>query len=660
MKADFGGYATRNDQRCSDGRTIKHNAFIKNDNTTVPLVWQHQHNDPASILGHAVLENRDDGVYAYGHFNSSEKGTNAKALVEHGDITGMSIYANNLVERNGDVLHGSIREVSLVLAGANPGALIDNISIRHSDGSVSDLDDEAVIYTGLEFRHAEEGGQQSPTSDEGTSSDSEGDDSERTVKDVFDDMSDEQKNIVYYMIGAALEEGGTDDSEDETSDEGSKDEKSKDASHADADDNHIEHQEGDNMTRNVFEQNAGAPEGSRATLSHDQLKTIVDDAQRIGSFKESMLMHAEGYGIKNIDLLFPDAKAIRNAPDFVKRRTEWVAGVIGGTHHTPFSRIKSLSADITHDEARAKGYVKGNMKKEEFFGLSKRVTTPTTIYKKQKLDRDDIIDITDLDVVAWLKAEMRVMLDEEIARAILVGDGREIDDDDKIPETNIRPIAKDDEFYTHKVELPTNAYGTVLVEAFLRNRRHYKGTGTPTLFTTEDVLTDLLLIKDKLGRRIYETEESLRAALRVSSIVVVDILEDTPDLIGVLVNLSDYTVGTDRGGQVDMFDDFDIDFNQYKYLIEGRMSGALTLPKSAQAIFRSSGTEVVATAPSFEKSTNTITIPTVTGVDYLVDGKKKTGKVVITKDATVEATATEGYYIKSNIPRDWDFTFKAE
>lgn len=662
MKHDFSGYATRNGLRCSDGRTIQANAFIKNDKGTVPLVWQHQHGDVGSVLGHAVLENREDGVYAYGYLNDTEKGKTAKALIEHGDIKSMSIYANNLVEKNGDVLHGSIKEVSLVLAGANPGALIDNISIRHSDGDVTQLDDEAVIYTGLTFAHAEEDNEKPPVADEKGDSEAP-EDGEKTVKDVFDAMTEEQKNVVYYMIGAALEEGGADETEDDSDDSKSaddtEDEKSKDASHADEDSNHIEHQEGDNMTRNVFEQNGNSKQEARKTLSHAQIKTIVDDAQRIGSFKESMLMHAADYGIQNIDLLFPDAKTIRNAPDFVKRRTEWVAGVIGGTHHTPFSRIKSLSADITHEEARAKGYIKGNMKKEEFFGLSKRVTTPTTIYKKQKLDRDDIIDITDLDVVAWLKAEMRVMLDEEIARAILVGDGREVDDEDKIPETNIRPIAKDDEFYTHKVELPANASGTVLVEAFLRNRRHYKGTGTPTLFTTEDILTDLLLIKDKLGRRMYETEESLRAALRVSNIVVVDILEDTPDLIGVLVNLADYTVGTDKGGQVEMFDDFDIDFNQYKYLIEGRMSGALTLPKSAQAIFRSAGTEVVPTQPSFNQATNEITIPSVKGVEYLVNGEVKTGKVTITEDATVEASAKEGYYIKSNTPRDWDFTFKA-
>lgn len=641
MKPDFSGYATRNDLRCSDGRTIKANAFSKNDKQSVPLVWQHQHADVNSVLGHAVLENRHDGVYAYGFLNDTEKGKTARSLISHGDIKGMSIYANNLVEKNGDVLHGSIKEVSLVLAGANPGALIDNISIRHSDGEVTHLDDEAVIYTGLELRHADGEDQSEDTGEESS-------DDGKTVQDVFDDMTEEQQNVVYYMIGAALDEGGSDE-----------DEESDDAEHSDYSEDYIEHQEGDNMTRNVFEQNGGSQEAARPSLSHDQLQTIVKDAERVGSFKESFLLHAEDYGIQNIDLLFPDAKSIRNAPDFVKRRTEWVSGVINGTHHTPFSRIKSMSADITHDEARAKGYIKGNMKKEEFFGLSKRVTTPTTIYKKQKLDRDDIIDITDLDVVAWLKAEMRVMLDEEIARAILVGDGREIDDEDKIPEGNIRPIAKDDEFYTHKVELPANAYGTVLIEAFLRNRRHYKGTGTPTLYTTDDVLTDLLLIKDKLGRRIYETEESLRAALRVSSIVVVDILEDTPDLIGILVNLSDYTVGTDRGGQVAMFDDFDIDFNQYKYLIEGRMSGALTLPKSAQTIFRSAGTEVVATQPSFNQSTNEITIPSVNGVDYLVNGEKKTGKVVITEDSSVEAVAKEGYYIKSNTPRDWDFTFKA-
>lgn len=651
MKPDFSGYATRNDLRCSDGRTIKANAFSKNDKGTVPLVWQHQHNDPTNILGHAQLENRDDGVYAYGFFNDSQAAKHAKESITHGDIKGLSIYANQLVQKGGDVLHGEIREVSLVISGANPGAFIDNISIRHGD-EVTRLEDEAVIYTGLELHHSEEPALQhadedSDSDDSEDKSENKSDDDE-TVKDVFDGMTEEQKNVVYFMIGTALEEKEGGDSKSESD--------SAEHSESNAEANSMTHQEGDNMTRNVFEQN-GATQATAPSLSHDQLKTIMADADRIGSLKESFLAHAVDYGIENIDLLFPDAKTIRNAPDFVKRRTEWVSGVINGTHHTPFSRIKSLSADITHDEARAKGYIKGTMKKEEFFGLAKRVTTPTTIYKKQKLDRDDIIDITDLDVVAWLKAEMRVMLDEEIARAILLGDGREVDDEDKIPENFIRPVAKDDDFYTHRVDLPANAYGTSLIDAILRNRRHYKGTGTPTLYTTEDVLTDLLLLKDKLGRRLYETTESLNAALRVSSIQVVDVMEDTPELIGILVNLSDYTVGTDKGGQVSMFDDFDIDFNQYKYLIEGRLSGALTLPKSAQAFFRADGTEVVATQPSFNEGTNALTIPSVTGVQYLVNGEAKTGSVTITEDVLVEAVAQEGYYIKANTPRDWEFTY---
>lgn len=654
MEPDFSGYATKNDLQCSDGRVIRHNAFKGNDGEKVPLVWQHDHNTPDNVLGHAKLENREDGVYAYGFFNDTASAVNAKSLIRHGDVKALSIYANKLQQRGNDVYHGSIKEVSLVLSGANPGAFIDNVSIKHGDEVVS-LEDEAVIYTGEVLahsadglRHADSDGEEDDNSD---SSDNDSDDSDdgKTVKDVFDAMSEEQKNVVYYMIGAALDDSGdSDDSDSDDSDD--------DAEHADSDGTHFSHQEDSDMTRNVFEQNAGAPRAEK-TLSHAQIQAIVSDAEKIGSFKDSLLMHAQEYGITNIELLFPDAQKLRNEPDFVKRRTEWVSEVINGTHKSPFSRIKSMSADITHDEARAKGYIKGNMKKEEYFGLAQRVTTPTTIYKKQKLDRDDIIDITDLDVVAWLKAEMRVMLDEEIARAILVGDGREVDDEDKINEDNIRPIASDDDFYAHRVDLPSNAYGTVLIEHILRNRRHYKGTGNPVMYTTDDVLTDLLLIKDKLGRRIYETEESLKAALRVSKIVVVDILEDTPALLAVLVNLSDYTVGTDKGGQVEMFDDFDIDFNQYKYLMEGRMSGTLTKPKSAMVYWRNDGTEVVPTQPSFDSSTNTLTIPSVTGVDYSVNGEVQTGSVTIDEDVLVEAESQEGYYLKANVIRSWQFSY---
>lgn len=580
-------------------------------------------------------------------------------MVKHGDIVALSIYANSLVEKSKNVMHGKIREVSLVLSGANPGALIDTVNIRHSDGEYEELEDAAVIYTGETISHSEESEESVKTENETKKPPLKDDektvkDGEKTVKDIFDSMTEEQKNVVYYMIGAAASPEGEGSKEDDADEE-------KSAEHKNNDD-HIEHQEGADMTRNVFESNDNG--GNGVTLTHSQVSSIMHDAEKIGSLRDAVMLHAQNYGIENIDLLFPDAKAVRNEPDLVKRRTEWVNTVLSGTHKSPFSRIKSLSADLTHDDARAKGYIKGNMKKDEFFGLAKRETGPKTIYKKQKLDRDDIIDITDLDVVAWLKAEMRIMLDEEIARAILVGDGREVDDPDKIDETKIRPIAKDDEFYTHRVELPTTAHGSGLVEHVLRSRRYYKGSGNPTFFTTEDVLTDLLLVKDKIGRRLYETEESLKAALRVSKIEVVDVMEDLPGLLGVMVNLSDYTNGSDRGGEVSMFDDFDIDFNQYKYLLEARLSGALTKPKTALAFWRNDGTEVIPTQPSFNSSTNVLTIPTVTGVDYVIEGTytgdPSTGSVTITGDVIVEAIAEEGYYLKANIIKDWAYTYNAE
>lgn len=659
MNADFGGYATKAGLKCSDGRTILPNAFESDDGAKVPLVWQHGHSEPSNVLGHAVLENRSDGVYAHGFFNETPTAANAKTLVKHGDIVALSIYANSLVEKSKNVMHGKIREVSLVLSGANPGALIDTVNIRHSDGEYEELEDAAVIYTGETISHSEESEESVKTENETKKPPLKDDektvkDGEKTVKDIFDSMTEEQKNVVYYMIGAAASPEGEGSKEDDADEE-------KSAEHKNNDD-HIEHQEGADMTRNVFESNDNG--GNGVTLTHSQVSSIMHDAEKIGSLRDAVMLHAQNYGIENIDLLFPDAKAVRNEPDLVKRRTEWVNTVLSGTHKSPFSRIKSLSADLTHDDARAKGYIKGNMKKDEFFGLAKRETGPKTIYKKQKLDRDDIIDITDLDVVAWLKAEMRIMLDEEIARAILVGDGREVDDPDKIDETKIRPIAKDDEFYTHRVELPTTAHGSGLVEHVLRSRRYYKGSGNPTFFTTEDVLTDLLLVKDKIGRRLYETEESLKAALRVSKIEVVDVMEDLPGLLGVMVNLSDYTNGSDRGGEVSMFDDFDIDFNQYKYLLEARLSGALTKPKTALAFWRNDGTEVIPTQPSFNSSTNVLTIPTVTGVDYVIEGTytgdPSTGSVTITGDVIVEAIAEEGYYLKANIIKDWAYTYNAE
>ena len=637
-KFDFSGYATKVDIVCADGRVIRKDAFKHNDGQRVPLVWQHVHNDPANVLGYAVLEHRDDGVYAYGVFNDTDAAKNAKLLVEHGDITALSIHANQLKQKGNSVLHGQIREVSLVLAGANPGALIDNLSIQHSDGSLELDDAEAIIYTGEEIKL---GGQMKHA-----------DSGEKTVKDIFDSLTEEQKNVVYFMIGAALDDADDDDDEAEHS--------------ADEDeDDTLEHSDdegGTSMKKNVFD-NQDAPGASKHTLTHSQVQAIMADAQKFGSLKEAVLTHAVTYGIENIDFLFPDAKNIANAPDFVKRRTEWVAGIIGGTKHTPFSRIKSMSADITLDDARAKGYVKGNLKKEEFFALAKRVTTPTTIYKKQKLDRDDIIDITDLDVVAWLKAEMRVMLDEELARAILIGDGRDPASEEKISETNIRPIAKEDEFYAHKIQVVANTGGATLIEQVLRARKYYKGSGNPAFYTTEDILTDLLLVKDVNGHRLYKTEPELAAAMRVSRIIPVEVMEGMVDennasLVGVMVNINDYVLGADKGGAVSMFDDFDIDYNQYKYLIETRCSGALVKPKSAVVFWRASGTAVVPTEPTFVQGTNTITIPTKAGVTYTVDGVTvEAGDVVITEDTVVVATPNTGYYFAPNTTDSWTFTF---
>jgi HK97 family phage prohead protease len=649
--ADFSGYASKAGLRCSDGRTIIAHAFKDQDGTKVPLVWQHMHNEPTNVLGHAYLENRDDGVYAYGFFNNEPQAQVAKGLVKHGDIEALSIYANKLIQKGSDVLHGSIKEVSLVLAGANPGAFIDNVNIAHSDG-YTELEDEAIIYTGLNLEHQDIKPKEGENVAEPTATEPEAvahaaAAPEKTVKDVFDSMSEEQQNVVYYMIGEALSQAGPDSMAQ------SDEEESTDT---------IQHdQKGSSMTRNVFEQNGSNPE--KHTLSHADIQAIVADAQKTGSFKEAFLAHTTTYGIENIDLLFPDAKAVTNTPDWVKRRTDWVSTVINGVRKSPFSRIKSMAADITADDARAKGYIKGNLKKEEFFAVSRRITTPTTIYKKQKLDRDDMIDITDLDVVAWLKAEMRLMLDEEIARAILVGDGREIDSDDKINESNIRPIAWDDAFYAHPVEVGASVVGDDLVDAIVSARTNYKGTGSPTFFTTEPVITSLLLVKDTLGRRLYQTEQDLAAALRVSSLVAVEAMETIPSIIGIMVNLADYTVGADNGGNVSMFDDFDIDYNQYKYLIEGRMSGTLTKPKSALVIKRSAANGVVTpTVPTFVANTGVVTIPSVTGVVYK---NKATGatltagaQTALAAGASVEIVAVPatGYAFPHNFDADWVYT----
>lgn len=557
---DFCGWATRNDLKCSDGRVIRKDAFKHNDGQKVPLVWNHQHNSQDEVLGHAILENREEGVYAYCSFNDSDSGKTAKILVQHGDIDALSIYANQLQQQGPNVMHGNIREVSLVLAGANPGAFIESV-LKHDEGS----DEECIIYTGenLELAHAD--AELEKKEDEKMD-----DKKDKTIGQVFETLTEEQKTAVYAMLGKALEHSNEEEEPKNNNDE-----------------------EDNTMKHNLFDDETKKDEN---VLSHDAMETIIADGKRYGSLKESFLAHAQEYGIENIDYLFPEAKSLNTPPDFIKREMGWVQKVMSGTHHTPFSRIKSMFADITEDDARAKGYIKGKLKKEEVFSLLKRTTTPTTIYKKQKLDRDDVIDITDFDVVAWLKSEMRMMLDEEIARAILVGDGRLASSDDKINESNIRPIWKDEDLYNIKSTIEVDAAATTdqkakaFIRACIKSRKNYKGSGDPTLYTTEDVVTDCLLLEDMNGRVIYDTMEKLRTALRVKEIVTVPVMEGltrtddegtTLNLMGIIVNLTDYNVGADKGGAINMFDDFDIDYNQQKYLIETRCSGALIKPFSA-------------------------------------------------------------------------------
>lgn len=576
---DFSGWATKNNLLCSDGRTILKDAFKNDDGVTVPLVWNHQHNDPSNILGHALLENRDEGVYAYCKFNDSEPGKNAKLLVEHGDVSALSIYANQLKQQGGNVLHGAIREVSLVLAGANPGAFIDSV-IRHSedidDEDIDDknVDDEAIIYTGenICLAHAEKQMEETTKVMEekkemAPETKTEEPKKEKTVQDVFDTLNEEQKKVVYALIGQVIEEAENKSSKEiETKNiEGGKKE----------------------MKHNVFENDK---ENQENVLQHSDIEAIFADAKRYGSLKDSVLQH----GITNIDYLFPEAKDVNATPEFIKRDMGWVEKVMRSVHHTPFSRIRSTFANITEEDARAKGYIKGKLKKDEVFSLLKRSTTPTTVYKKQKLDRDDVVDITDFDVVAWLKSEMRMMLDEELARAFLIGDGRLPSSDDKINEQNIRPIYNDDDLYTVKavIEVAQNATAEEKTKAFIKsvikNRKEYKGTGSPTLYTTEDVISDCLLLEDANGRFIYDNIDKLKNVLRVADIVTVPVMEGAKgknqgDLLAILVNLADYNVGADKGGAVNMFDDFDIDYNAQKYLIETRCSGALVKPYSAIA-----------------------------------------------------------------------------
>lgn len=562
-KYDFSGWATRNDIRCSDGRIIRRDAFKDCDGVTVPLVWNHRHNEPFNVLGHALLKNEPEGVRAYGYLNDTEAGEYARSQILHGDIRALSIYANKLKQNGHDVVHGMIREVSLVLAGANPGAFIDDIAMAHSEDG-SEYADEVIIYSGEEFDemvHSEE--EETPAEElehaEESKEEAKEVAEEKTIKDVFDTLNEEQKTVVYALIGQAVENAKKGGNSDEGEDE-------------------VKH----NAFSDEYEQDD-------EVLAHAEIMEAIGDGKRYGSMKESFLAH----GIDDVEWLFPEAKRLDNgAPDFIKRPDEWVSVVMNGVHHSPFSRIKSMFADITEEDARARGYIKGKMKKEEFFGLMKRTTTPTTIYKKQKMDRDDVIDITEFDVIAWLKVEMRMMLDEELARAFLIGDGRDASSDDKINEQNIRPIYKDASLFTvrKRVQFANNATTEdkckAIIKAAIKARKDYRGSGNPILFMTEDWVTDMLLLEDGFGHALYEDEAKLAKKMRVSRIVTVPVMEgvqddDGRDLYGIIVNLNDYNVGADKGGAVNMFDDFDIDYNAMKYLIETRCSGALVKPFSA-------------------------------------------------------------------------------
>ena len=619
---DFSGYATKNDLKCADGRTIRKNAFRDCDGEVVPLVWQHSHGKPGDVLGHALLENREDGVYTYGSFNNTTAGQTAKELVKHGDVRALSIYANQLIQKGGDVLHGMIREVSLCLAGANPGARIEDLSIVHFDEEGAEI--EAQIYNGdnIELYHSD---------DEDTASEEEDtqmNDEPMSFEDAVNSMDEAQYSAMLYAVDQALHHSDSDDEDDyDDEDESIQDiidtmsPKQQDAmtyvvehvleEAANYEANNNEEDESE-MMEHAYE-NYNNSEG----IMHDALNAVIEDGKRFGSLRESYKFHVEdgaiahaidttgmdlptltnleygtqyGYGVNSMDMLFPDPRTLNTPPEFIKRDTEWAQIVWNSVKRTPWSRIKSLFANITEDEARAKGYIKGNMKKDEFFSIMKRVTVPQTVYKRQKIDRDDIIDITDFDVVKWIRDEMRIMWDEETARAFLIGDGRASTDNDRINPEHIRPIADDLPVFSIQKTVETGATEEATAKNFMKAavkaRKDYKGSGNPMLFTTEDMLTSMLLIEDGIGHTIYKSEAELATALRVSKIVTVPVMEghhiaNGNELLGIIVNLKDYNVGTDKGGEVNLFDDFDIDYNQYKYLIESRCSGALVKPYSA-------------------------------------------------------------------------------
>lgn len=664
---DFSGYATKNDLRCTDGLTIRRDAFKVNDGQQVPVFWQHSHNDPANVIGHAILSNRPDGVYAKGYFNDTPRASYVKSAIRHGDIRAMSIHATDVRKRGADVLHGDIAEVSIVYKGANPGALIENVSFTHSDSDDWE-DGEIILYSGIEFEHSgeEPEKQKQDESKEKPSDDSKeekdqgadmADDNkteEMTVEEKFNSLDDDTKNLIYYLVGAAIEDES--DNNDDTDDD----------------------QKGDSVSHNIFENQGPVVESN--TLTHAQLEEIFADAHRPGmTLKDSILYHADQYGITNIDLLFPDAKVVGDQVQKFDRRSEWVKTVLAGTNHSPFAKVKTTIADLTPDTARAKGYVKGNFKKEEFFALIKRETTPTTIYKKQKLDRDDVTDITDLDVVAFLKEEMREKLDEELARAILIGDGRAVDDEDHIADPfgsssgkGIRSIYNDDNFYAHNTLISSSVTGDALVDTLTRAMDDYRGTGTPTLFTSRKNLTDMLLVKDVNGRRIYPTMSELTSVLQVKEIVPVEVFDQVSNLFGIVVNLRDYTIGTNKGGEVSFFDDFDIDYNQMKYLYETRLSGGLTMPKSALVIRYSDlpGNKVAVSVIAPTQIGNNIYVPMPSsnaGYDYKVENEEVNGDELLLEasapEITVRAIARPGYTLISSDGRPTstiDFTYHKE
>ena len=580
MKFDFSGWATKNDLTCSDGRTIKHNAFKENDGQRVPLVWQHGHQTVDNVLGHALLENRDEGVYAYCALNDTPAADNAKELVKHGDVKALSIYANRLDQRGADVIHGNIVEVSMVLSGANPGALIDNVALEHSDGSWTESEDEAIIYSGLTLSH--DSGD--ITEDTYSMDDDEvyDEDDDMTVADVLETLDDDQR----LAVAALIEEisGDVDDDEDYDDEDYDDEDYEEDAEHGDFGGDTLMHS-------NIFEGDALYSVGPQ--LSHAEEEQIFAEARMPGmTLRTAVLAHAADYGIKNPELLFPDATNLDPEPQRIMRENSWVAKVLQGSKHTPFSRVKTQWSNLTAGELRAKGYVKASRKKDVVYEVANRKTEPTTVYNKTKIDRDDVLDITTFNVVAWMQQNLRYSLEEELARAVLIGDGRQVSDENKIKEANIRPIWTDDELFSHKVLINKDAKTPDIIDAVRRSRKFYKGSGSPVLFTTNAFVCDMLEIKDLNQRYVYETKQAVANALNVTDVIEVEVMEGakrevsgkTQNLLGIIVNMQDYTMGSDKGGETSFFEQFDIDFNQQKYLLEARCSGALTKYKSAIVI----------------------------------------------------------------------------